>query len=411
MMNEDTGWCWFQGERAIIDGDQLLFTGVSSTGTITVSAYDMKAGEGKTVVMNDTTFKSDDHNAGALLLRPDGKYLTVYAGHGNDSLMRYRVSTKPHDIDQWELEKQVETGSNTTYSNVYRLSSTGTTYNFHRGIEWDPNYMISEDNGDTWHYGGRLFAFKGRPYLRYTSNNMNRIDFITTEEHPRNYNNSIYHGYIQGGYVYQSNGQRQGVLSKTENTDLSPQDFTVIFQTDTNIRANIAWTSDIKLDKNGYPYVAFSVTKDPIKLRETKNTNEGGFDHRYHYARWDGKQWNEHEIAFAGTRLYAGENEYTGLITLHPNDPNIVYISTNVDPTTGKPLTLSGNQYHEIFRGNTSDQGATWKWVAITKDSKEDNIRPMIVANEHYEALLWLKGKYTAYTKYNLKAMGLIQKK
>lgn len=408
LLNDNGGWCWFQDDRAIIDGDQLLFTGVTKEGANTVSGYYLKTGEMRTVIMNDTTFEPDDHNVGVLLVRPDGRYLRVYAGHGVEQKMRYRISTRPGDMTEWEPEKSADTGGKTTYSNVYRLSSTGNTYNYHRGIDQNPNYMVSEDDGDTWRYGGQLFAFKGRPYLRYASNHVDRIHFITTEEHPRHYNNSIYHGYIEGGYVYRSDGKRIGPLSRDENTPLKPQSFTRVFNGDSTTRTNVAWTSDIELNKDGYPYIAFSVTKDPITLGETKETEEGGFDHRYHYGRWDGQRWHQYEIAYAGSRLYAGENEYTGLIALHPKDPDVVYISTDVNPATGKPLKPGGNRHYEIYRGITADQGATWQWKAITENSREDNIRPIVVADENREVVLWLKGRYNTYRDYDLRVYGLI---
>jgi hypothetical protein len=271
--------------------------------------------------------------------------------------------------------------------------------------------MVSEDNGDTWHYGGQLFAFRGRPYVRYASNDKDRIHFITTEEHPRHYNNSIYHGYIEDRQVYGSDGKKIGDLSQDEHTTLKPYDFTTIYDGDSTTRTNVAWTSDIELDEQGFPYVAFSVTKDPIRLGETKDTREGGFDHRYHYARWDGQKWQQYEIAYAGSRLYAGENEYTGLIALHPEDPDVVYISADVNPATGEPLQKRGKPHYEIFRGTTTDQGATWQWMAITKKSRKDNIRPMVVANEDWEAVLWLKGRYSSYMDYKLKAYGIITEK
>lgn len=409
VLNEDSSWCWFQDNRVVIDGDKLLFTGVTSKGANTVSSVNMVTGQKEIAVINDSDFKADDHNVGVLFLRPDGRYLNVYAGHGVESKMRYRISSDARDIKQWDKEKTVETGAGTTYSNVYRLSETGKTYNFHRGIGRNPNYMVSDDDGSTWRYGGRLFAFKGRPYVRYASNNIDQIHFITTEEHPRHYNNSIYYGYIKNDKLYKSGGKFVSQLSKDENTDVSPQDFTLVYDGDSTTRENVAWTSDIKLDKRGYPYIAFSVTKDPIKLGETKDTEFGGFDNRYHYARWDGSKWLEYEIAYAGSRLYAGENEYTGLITLHPDDPDIVYISTNVDPKTGREIR--NNRKYEIYRGVTHDQGKNWDWIAITENSDEDNIRPIVVSSDNYEALLWLNGTYTTYENYSLKVLGLIQEK
>ncbi len=408
QLNEDSGWCWYQDERAIIDGDQLIYAGVTSTGANMVSSYNLKSGQHHNFILNKDSLPVDDHNVGVLLVRPDGKYLSVYAGHGVDQLMRYRISTNPGDISQWELEETANVGATVTYSNVYRLDKTGITYNYHRGIGWNPNYMISEDNGSSWKYGGQLFAFEGRPYVRYASDHVSRIHFITTEEHPRHYNNSIYHGYIEGGQVYQTDGSQVGQLSTTQETDLTPQSFTTVFDGNKDTRADVAWTSDIELDEDGHPYVAFSVTKDPIALGETVNTEKGGFDHRYHYARWDGEQWHEQEIAYAGTRLYPGENEYTGLITLHPTNPDVVYISTNVHPEKGTPLMNQGNQRREIFKGTTKDRGATWKWKAITKRSDQDNIRPIVLDYHHGEVVLWLKGRYTTYKDYDLKVLGLV---
>ncbi|WP_118196861.1 BNR-4 repeat-containing protein [Albibacterium indicum] len=409
--SEDAGWCWFQDNRAILDGNQFLFSVVRSDGTIAMVGYHLDKKVKQEVVLNDSTFETDDHNVGVIMKRPDGRYLTVYAGHGNDTKMRYRISKETEDISDWSEEKSVETGGRTTYSNVYALSKTGLTYNLHRGIDSNPNYMVSDDYGSSWTYGGQLFAFRGRPYVRYASDDMSTIHFITTEEHPRHYNNSIYYGYMQGDNLYKAEGELVGAVNKDKHSNLRPQDFTCIYDSDSTTRENVAWTSDIQLDKQGYPYVAFTVTKDPISLGETKKREDGGFDHRYHYARWDGARWNEYEIAYGGSRLYLGENEYTGLITLHPDDPNVVYISTDVDPVTGKPLAKGDKRIHEIFKGTTGDGGKTWKWMAITEHSDSSNIRPIVVSNDYYEVVFWLRGRYSTYKDYDLKAVGLIYEK
>lgn len=411
FLGDNGGWCWFQDDRAIIDQNQLLFTGVTSEGANMVYSYNFSTGKRNAVVLNDKDFEPDDHNVGVLLVRPDGRYLAVYAGHGETQKMHYRISANPGDITKWNPEQTAATGGGTTYSNVYRLSSTQKTYNFHRGIGRDPNYMISEDDGETWSYGGRLFSFNGRPYVRYASNDVDRVHFITTEDHPRHYNNSIYHGFLQGEELYTSDGKKVDSLSTSRNTPLTPQSFTRVYNGNSENRTNVAWTSDIALDSNDNPYIAFSVTKDPIALGETKNTEQGGFDHRYHYARWDGQQWHENEIAYAGTRLYAGENEYTGLITLHPENPNVVYISSDVHPATGEPLITGGVPVYEIFKGTTTDRGYNWRWTSITKNSTQDNIRPIVVANESYEAVIWLTGTYSTWEKYDLKVYGLIKHK
>ena len=98
----------------------------------------------------------------------------------------------------------------------------------------------------------------------------------------------------------------------------TPEQGTRIFAGDA---ADIAWTSDIRLDRAGRPYVAYSVRKAPVGAPP----NSAGDDHRYHYARWNGKQWDDHEIAYAGSCLYSSELDYTGNITLDPGDPDTHY--------------------------------------------------------------------------------------
>ena len=76
-------------------------------------------------------------------------------------------------------------------------------------------------------------------------------------------------------------------------------------------------------------------------------------------------------MAFAGTRLYAGEDDYTGLAAIDPDDPDVVFVSTDADPETGMPLVSNadGQRHHESFRGQSADGGRSWTWRAITRNS------------------------------------------
>jgi hypothetical protein len=120
-------------------------------------------------------------------------------------------------------------------------------------------------------------------------------------------------------------------------------------------------------------------------------------DHRFHYAAWVGTSWVQHEIAYAGRRLYAGEDDYTGLGAIDPQSTTIVYLSTDADPVTGRPLmsAADGQRHHEIFMGKTPDRGATWKWLAITANSTMDNLRPIVPIWDNPQTLLvWMRGTY-----------------
>lgn len=86
----------------------------------------------------------------------------------------------------------------------------------------------------------------------------------------------------------------------------------------------------------------------------------------------------------------------------------MVYLSTNADPVTGRPLIskADGKRHWEIFRGRTRD-GATWKWRPITRDSTQDNLRPIVpICDKTRSILLWLRGTYSIYTNYDLDVVG-----
>ncbi|MFO7774893.1 MAG: BNR-4 repeat-containing protein [Candidatus Hydrogenedentota bacterium] len=396
-ISPDSGWCWFQDERAIVDNGRLLASGVASNGDVMVTVYEFATGESEDIVLHEG-FEENDHCVPALFARPDGRYLAAYSHHHGDQLMRYRISEEPGNPYAWEPEQHADAGANITYSNLYYLAEEDRLYNFHRGVGWNPNYMISEDAGSTWRYGGQLLWMPDnrRPYPRYAGDGESTIHFVTTDAHPQHYPASVYHGFIRGGEVHASDGTVVGALSEEAETNIRPEDLTLLFEA---AEERMGWTSDIRLDAEGRPYVGYIVTHDyDLEARE------GGDDRRYHYARWDGEEWRDHEIAHGGTKLYHGEFHYAGLITLHPDDPDQVFISTDVDPDSGVSLD-SG--HHEIFHGLTDDGGATWTWTAITTDSEADNIRPIVTSGDARGAVVWLRGRYTTYRDYSLEAVGI----
>ena len=257
---------------------------------------------------------------------------------------------------------------------------------FYRGENFNPNYVISDDNGQSWSYGGHLIRKdEHRPYVKYASNNVDKIHFITTEAHPRDYNNSVYHGYIYNGGIYKSDGTK---LQNLSDGPVAPESLTKIHN---GSASSVGWTTDIHLDSEDNPVVAFTSQVDGV-----------GLDHRYFYGRWVDGQWHINEMCYGGSKLYSGEDDYTGLIAIDPQDVTTVYISVNVNPYTGAELvSTADNQRHwEIFRGHTEDYGASWEWKPITFNSTEDNIRPIVpIWDGDYTILLWNKGTYYTYTK------------
>lgn len=416
VVNDDGGWCWFQDERAVIHAGKLFVGSVangaldaSRKGDIDVAQIDLQTGE----VARHTLYhalEDDDHDVPALWVRPSGGLLAAFSKHGSENHFYYR--TLSPDAPRWGPLKQFSPSpsSRVTYANLLFLSAEndnrGRLYNFYRGLDgsFKPSFAWSDNQGESWTSGNVVIdvpsAFRHRPYVKYASNDRDTIHFFYTDGHPRNFDNSIYHVFYRRGMLHRSDGTPIRALSEGLQ---KPEEGTCLFRGDAK---NVGWVSDAQLSEAGHPYVVFSVQKDSADLKS--GDEAAGQDHRYHYARWDGDRWHEHEVCFGGTRLYAGEDDYTGNLCLHPTRLDTVFISTNADPTSGTPLVSAADKrrHHELFRGATADGGEHWQWQALTSNSTADNLRPIVPKwTPGSTALLWLRGDYHTYRNYHTQVL------
>ncbi|MFK5924801.1 MAG: BNR-4 repeat-containing protein [Verrucomicrobiota bacterium] len=420
QLNDDGAWCWFQDERALIHKNKLIFGSVaggvkdkSRRGDIDLTVFDLKT---KTITRTKLhhRLQADDHNVAGLLLRPDGRLLAIYSKHGPENKFYYRISQND-DFTQWGAINEFTPSekSQITYSNPHFLKeenqTTGRVYNFFRGLDGTnkPSYVFSDDLGQTWATGNIVISFpssfKHRPYVKYSSDGKNTIHLLYTDAHPRNFNNNVYHIFYRNGFLHRSDGSKIRSLKKGLK---NPGEGTLIFRGNSN---NIGWTSDLHLSPDGRPYAVCTVRKNS----EGQSVEQFGNDLRYHYAWWDGNAWHNQEIAYAGSRLYPREFDYTGNICLDPDNLNHVFISTNADPVTGDPLIsqTDGKRHYEIFHGITKDKGNHFSWKAITKNSTGDNLRPLVPTwNVKQSMLLWYRGSYRTYTDFDTEVVGIILK-
>ncbi len=411
-LNDNGAWSWFMDERAVVHAGKLVVGSVRSTdrgmtegrglpgwGNIELTVHDLATGRTRVVVLHEQ-LQQDDHNGPALHALADDRLLAVYTKHAVERKVYWRVS-EPNDPLTWGPVREFESpgqdagyaGDNVTYSNLFQPASEGgRLYNFFRSLGHQQSYMVSDDQAESWRYAGRfLCGHSGyAPYFKYTTDHQDTIYFVGTEDHPREFDNSVYAGFIRGGRIHQSDGVPYAPLSTTETKSGDIWDLTCVFRGDPD---NVAWVSDLHLDRDGHPVCVFSVQKDGRGLPP----KQGGFDHRFHYARFDGTRWHQHEVCFAGTRLYPFEDDYTGLITLDPQDTDVVFVSTDAHPQTGEPLVSAadGERHRELFRGVTRDGGESWAWQPVTRDSDADNLRPIVpVWDDPRTALVWMRGTY-----------------
>jgi len=422
QFNDNGGWCWYQDERAVVDtkGGKLVIGSVAGTGSrvgnIEAVIYDLAAGtkSGPTKLGN---LSVDDHDAPAINIRPDGKYVALWATHRTDCNTYYSI----FDGSKWAAQSTFDWKSagcpwdsdNThmiTYNNLWYMGTT--LYDLSRSVGTSPNLISSTDDGATWAYYGRLtytpLTGYVAGYYKYWGNNTDRIDFLGTEAHPRDNDNSLWHGYMKDGKIYNSAGTvvddalaGTSATSSAQNIDK----YTQVFKTGASVGGTKLcrmWNHDIVRYADGTVAILGQGRADNC----TGTPSASDPDKRMIYSRWDGTSWKTTYLAKAGPKLYADEQDYTGLGALVPDDPTTIYISTTYDPTTD---TMKSGAKHEIWRGTTCDNGATFKWTPVTANSTKDNVRPIVPKwDASHTALLWMQGTYTSAQSYSMAVVGTV---
>lgn len=416
--NDNGGWCWYQDERVVVDtkNNRLIVGSMASggnrNGNVEAVVYDLAAKSGKTSVLN--TLSCDDHNAPAFVITGAGTVAAMWATHRENCNTYFATldgaawsATKTYS---WSGDGCPWTGASTnmvTYANPWLMSAENNRiYSGVRSVDTSPNFLSSTDNGASWKYQGRLTASPQTGYVagyyKYWGNGSDRIDWVGTEAHPRDADNSLWHGYVQGGKVYNSSG----AVIDDNVSDKSAQNvdkYSAIFKTGTTIggvKLEHLWNHDIVRYTDG--------TIAVLGQGRVAGTGSDDPDKRMIYSRFDGKTWTTTYLVKAGTKLYPDEQDYTGLSALHPDDPNVIFVSTPFDPRDDK--TKLGKR--EIWQGTTCDGGKTFTWTPVTQNSSEDNIRPVVPKwDASHTALLWMKGTYNTAQKYTMKIVGLILQK
>ncbi len=426
----DGVWTWFNDERAIFHQGFLYAGYVRKDGHVGLSRYDPSTKLSSHIQLSTSRSRQvDDHNNCSITVLPDDRLLVVYSKHNGSAEFYSRTSknTTPTTLSDWNEEKIKSVPASNTYANTYRLTAeSNVIYTFHRSTNFNPTITKSTDNGETWgnttHFIDTGNGGSVRPYPRYCSNHTDRIDLIYTDGHPRAVDNSVYHMYYQGQNFYQTDGTLLSSYNDLPIDHDAGERGSVVYQYSTaawgdgdgpndwipNARG---WTWDIVYGKDGHPVCVFQV--------QNNNVTGSGWTHDriyYYYARWTGSEWQRRFIAQAGHGIYNRERDYGGGMTIDPEDPRVVYISTNaanpfdLSSTTNVPLNT--NSRYEIYRGFTADGGLTFEWTQMTSNSAKDNLRPIVPENHgRIRHLVWFYGTYTTYQDYDCQVVGIFDEK
>ena len=460
QINSDGNWTWYSDERAVVDpnnGNVLVNSigfdnSVRSSAEVDVVNFNPTTGRRVKTQLSggpgnsNPNMQADDHNNAALLVLPDGRYLAMYANHGNsgglgDRWTRWRRSVNPGDSTSWTAEQIFDwranvpgasdasgtAPGNVSYHNLFYLSAEDQVYNISRSYgelssngatQNMPNIMRYDMESNTVEWAGQFLESEAQGYSaypKYVSNGVDKIYFVTTETHPRNFNNSIFSGYISNGQTYDmlgnvidSNIFDNGTVEGGSGFVSDVTDYTLVQAPDAlGAGTNRLWTTDMALDSAGNP-MALYTSRWNIDGSTNSGTTSNPIDHRLHFARWNStsQTWSYEEIAKMGRRLYSSEQDYTGLGALVPGDENTLYISTTFDPrdATGNTET----EKHEIYKGVYD--GNNWNWSAITANSTHDNLRPIVPDNngDGPNKVFWFRGQYNTAQNIQAAVVGIV---
>jgi hypothetical protein len=405
----DGAWTWCDTIINSVERSGALYTQVvDSAGTNFIHKHDLSTASASSFQLSTTGLEVDDHNAGSLLFDSSNRIISFYGMH-NDPVFRSKRSTAPLSIAGFTGESQRGTGSGPyAYPHIFRFSQvplrtyflcrrwidgSGTTRRLALRTS-DTLDSLSDANWpgtNTWSAVTDLWSVTGFiPYWQYVNDGVNKIHIVAIDKHPVQGQNSLYHWYGQ------LDGSNNLQWFKSDGTSIGaslpfgPSDVTLIYDGS----AERCWAYDLAIGADGHPRVLYCVYPG--------NTSHGA-PIEYWYARWTGSAWVSTFITMDGPGLYIPEIYYAGGLCFDARDPDTIYLSA---PISG---------VRQIQEWSTSDNGASWSKVQdITSGGTAGTplkFRPYSPRNYTPGVgprVIWLDGRYTTFTDYDLRVMALV---
>jgi hypothetical protein len=414
-LGQDAMWTWYAEPKAVYyEGlhKRTYAAWTMRSGTKQIGYYDHDTKD--TVIKNLPTmpYGGDDHNHPAIIMRPDGKILIFCTGHDGGEISEY-ISTNPEDITAWGTVIHPGGAGGYCYPNAMFLKGEGTQgrfYLFFRDAQWEPWFCTSDDWGATWSTKYHMFTGGSyKPYCKYASDDSTEIHVVVEREN-RQGNSAvkpIYFMKYKGGNWYCANGRQLATMATLPVHDY---DMDTIFYANRFGCSNTCY--DVALDKNKNPVIVMDMFK-------------GTDINIYWYMRWTGTSWFKTPMVNSG--LYRGaQSGFAAGITLDHENPGIVYLCRQILAPAAAPFNIMDTTYanyknnlaatkwttvdsvHELDKWTTSDGGATWDSVAITRNSANKNFLPCVP--RHHKAgtkleVIWLNGVYTSMSPTGYNAM------
>jgi hypothetical protein len=194
---------------------------------------------------------------------------------------------------------------------------------------------------------------------------------LFSDGHPHHYNTSLYYLKMRRGRFFRADGRLVGSLADLpfHFADLDPVSrFRVTHQR--------AWPQDIATDTSGAPVAVFTRTV--------------GRTDWFHYARWNGRRWEDHAVVSAGhgggTRgFHTGgmPGYYNNGITVDHSDPSWVVLARRMGQTRRRGRTPAEDEWNQVELRHTEDGGRTWTATTLTSGRSGFSIRPIFPRGLH----------------------------
>jgi hypothetical protein len=343
----------------------------------------------------------DDHNNPAFIRMTDGKIMAAFSRHGEDNMMRWRISldAEPIDIDDWGAEQTLNTGAVHTYANL--AYAGGDLYNVTRnGLASGGKWWVAKFNGTT--FTDRRQMWNGpetddNGYAHCTGDGDKLWILMATSDF--DVDNSLICFYKEGEDWYAPDGTFIEDYEDSPLTfgDLTADCFVYTFDAtalapgetfDDHVPDGRVWPMDIKT-KDGNVYVAFVVSnyQDTIGLPPI---NRKDYQRNlYFWAKWDGTSWTKKFIANGGWGISAESARYPGALALDPENPENVIISTSEKyPFALGSRYSSGelNSHFEIWYGRGHE--GEWVWEPLTINSDFNLLSPNGSVGHHHPRIV-----------------------
>ena len=357
---DDMAWCWWTRPRATRIGNDVYFGALDHLGGMVAARYDLGSGAVERVRLAE--FEDDDHNNPALLAVAGKPLVCFYSRHDAEEGLRYRTSTAPLSLANWQPERVLTFGGPTTYAQVHHVG--GEVHLFTRVNETRWGWTLSKDWAETWSAPRDFFAFDTdqQVYMATALLADGKTIRVGVSGHPKEYEKKPLHDVwaclvdLETGVVtLPSSGKAIGNLKTGEGMPLNYPALELVHRTPPERTANLFDVSSGPVFEIGY----VSKIKDDMTTTDAK----------YHVASLRDGQWRVEDVAPAGRKFgYIDAGLYVGGVAFPDRAAaGQVYLTREQD----------GLWHFELWR---RDDNGTWTGEALAKPGPIRLTRPWAIS-------------------------------